>query len=201
MGMLGEKRIMIKHIYLVRHGETEWNRESRIQGHSDIPLNSTGIEQAQQLAQRLKEWPIQYICSSDLQRAYHTAEWIAEHKGLPVNIEPRLRERHFGQLEGQQFKMIQSKLKEGHRFGVETFESLKERGMSCIRSILEGTESEHILIVSHGGFINSILHEISEGQVGTGVTRLSNTSLSHIEYNQGNWQLNRINDDEHLKEK
>lgn len=190
-----------KHVYLVRHGETSWNKQGKIQGHSDIPLNQRGMEQAQLLAGRLKDWPIQYICSSDLQRAIRTAERIAEFKNQKVHVYPQLRERHYGQLEGQEYPAVQPKLKEGHLFGVESFECLKERGMAFILSLLETTEASHILIVSHGGLINSVIHEMTRGKYGTGITKLTNTSLTHAEFTGGQWLIHLINDDQHLQER
>ena len=189
-----------KHVYLVRHGETEWNKKGLIQGHSDIPLNEEGIEQARLLANRLKESSIHYVCSSDLQRARHTAEIIAGNKQLAVNTYTQLRERHFGQLEGKEYTLIQSKLKEGAAFGVESLQSMKSRGMSCLQSIVNEAEGEHVLIVSHGGLINSIIHEISKGTLGTGITRLGNTSLTHLEFN-GEWHIHLVNDHQHLLDK
>jgi broad specificity phosphatase PhoE len=186
-----------KNVYLVRHGETDWNKRGLIQGHSDIPLNQKGIEQATLLAKKLQESSINYICSSDLQRARHTAEIIAKNKQLTVNTFTQLRERHFGQLEGKEYTLIRSKLKEGSAFGVESLQSMKKRGMSFLQSIINEVEGESLLIVSHGGLINSIIHEISKGTLGTGITKLSNTSITHLEFN-GEWIVHLVNDDQHL---
>jgi probable phosphoglycerate mutase/uncharacterized phosphatase len=189
-----------KHVYLVRHGETEWNKRGLIQGHSDIPLNEKGIEQARLLAGRLKESSIEYICSSDLQRARHTAEIIAGIKQLTVNTYTQLRERHFGQLEGKEYELIRTKLKQGSSYDVESLQSMKNRGMSCLQKIIRKAEGDNILVVSHGGLINSIIHEISEGTLGTGITKLTNTSLTHLEFNE-EWVIHLVNDEQHLLDK
>jgi len=90
----------ITRVLVIRHGETAWNRESRIQGHIDIPLNDQGRWQAERLAQALADEPLAAIYSSDLQRAFDTAQAIAEATGLDVVADETLRERHFGDMEG-----------------------------------------------------------------------------------------------------
>jgi len=91
-------------IWFIRHGETDWNRQRRLQGWQDIPLNEFGVNQASLLAARLREearhTPIHAIYSSDLQRAHATAVPVSEQLGLRVRVEPGIRERGFGVLEG-----------------------------------------------------------------------------------------------------
>ncbi|MBX6395401.1 MAG: histidine phosphatase family protein, partial [Alicyclobacillaceae bacterium] len=87
-------------ICLVRHGETVWNREQRLQGHQDIPLTDKGREQARAVARRLSTEPWDLVYSSDLSRARETAEIIAKHCGVRVVTDPRLRERFYGRFEG-----------------------------------------------------------------------------------------------------
>src|SRR5919109_4497125 len=89
-------------IILARHGETDWNRERRWQGHSDRPLNGTGRAQAQALADELAGQPIAAVYSSDLLRAHETARIVADRLGLDVVTVPGLRERRFGSWEGLQ---------------------------------------------------------------------------------------------------
>src|SRR5687768_16876002 len=87
-------------LLLARHGETDWNRELRIQGSSDIALNDLGRDQARALAEELAELALDAIYSSDLRRARETAEAVAAQHGLDVRLDPRLRERAFGSWEG-----------------------------------------------------------------------------------------------------
>src|SRR5688500_9075185 len=87
-------------ILLVRHGETDWNLERRVQGHSDRPLNDTGRRQAIELATALGDEPVDAIYSSDLVRAHETARILAERRGLGVTVIPELREKSFGTWEG-----------------------------------------------------------------------------------------------------
>ena len=87
-------------IYLIRHGETMWNREKRLQGHIDIGLNDVGHQQAERLAKSLVDKKISAIISSDLSRAIDTAKPIALHHQLELNLDPALRERHYGVMQG-----------------------------------------------------------------------------------------------------
>ena len=87
-------------IGLIRHGLTDWNTEMRIQGHTDIPLNSHGRKQAELLAERMKNEDWDYIYTSDLGRARETAEHIGTLKQIEVSTDPRLREMYCGQIEG-----------------------------------------------------------------------------------------------------
>src|SRR3954471_7990952 len=87
-------------ILLARHGETDWNLQRRVQGHSDTPLNETGRAQALALAETLDGAELDAIYASDLERAYDTAQFVAQRKGLPVTPLPELRERNFGTWEG-----------------------------------------------------------------------------------------------------
>src|SRR5574341_2547686 len=81
-------------LILIRHGQTDWNAEGRWEGQTDVPLNSRGLEQAQRIASELAETGIQAIYASDLQRVQQTVEPLARLTGLPVQVDPRLREIH-----------------------------------------------------------------------------------------------------------
>jgi broad specificity phosphatase PhoE len=197
----------LKHIYLVRHGETEWNAQRLVQGHSDIPLNERGREQARLLAARVQQLPITQVCSSDLQRAYETAVTAAQTLGLSVCRHPELRERNYGDWEGKDYRVIQAQFPDFNpwkdtesKYNIETFSAMQQRGMRCLQAILQEGDAEHILIVSHGGLINALLHYMSGGVYGTGKTKLGNTSLSHIQYKQNQWVIHTINDGTHLNE-
>jgi len=92
--------VRVARVLLIRHGETEWNREGRMQGHIDIPLSQEGVTQALRLAERFAGEAFDALVSSDLRRAFQTAERIAAGSGRPVLVDARLRERNLGVLQG-----------------------------------------------------------------------------------------------------
>ena len=125
---------MIKTILLFRHGETDWNREGRIQGHLDVPLNDLGREQAGRLQIPLARWKAQAILSSDLSRARETAEIAAEKLKIRVHTHVGLREIHLGQMQGMSRTEIEEK------FGVDLSHNLRHRVLSDTDVFRLGTE-------------------------------------------------------------
>jgi broad specificity phosphatase PhoE len=177
---------------LIRHGETDWNRDRRIQGQTDIELSERGREQARLLALRLEREPIQAIYSSDLLRASRTAEPIAAALELPVHTSPLLREVSFGAWEG----LTASEVEAGwpveyaawredsvrHRApDGERIEELQLRAMRCATEILTAHPGQTVAVVAHGGSVKAILC----GVMGFSLSlwrrlRLDNTSISRI---------------------
>lgn len=162
---------MIK-IYLVRHGETEWNRQGLLQGHNDSPLTEKGISQAQFLAQELEELTFDHIYSSDLKRAIDTAEIINKKKNTPLSTSKLLRERKFGKYEGKPHAVFQNELKpytkqyqslppdkkKSFRYpGMESDEEVIDRLLTFISDIQAKHEDKSILLVTHSGIIRLIL--------------------------------------------
>jgi probable phosphoglycerate mutase len=96
-------------VYLARHGETDWNKEQRFQGQTDIGLNACGLDQATRLGRRMAGVPIDAVYSSDLMRALITAQPSADAHGEQVRADVRLRERHFGMFEGHTYSDIQQR--------------------------------------------------------------------------------------------
>lgn len=156
-------------IYLVRHGRTDWNEKKLIQGHTDIPLNTEGEKEAEELAKELNSLKFDKAFSSDLLRARKTAEIIgAEHK-LAVETTKALRERHFADLEGKPAKLLKeisktiSKLEESKRFSykshplVESDGELMSRFLTYLREIAVANPGKTILVVTHGGVIRVFL--------------------------------------------
>lgn len=192
-------------LYLVRHGETDWNRQRRIQGHSDIPLNEQGILQARRLAERFRKHPADIIFSSDLLRARQTAEIIGEALDLPVHTCPRLRERSFGQLEGMTVEEIKQRysvypigtpLEE--KYGIESLERMQERIVARLEEIMAQYGGKQVLVVSHGAAINAFIHYATKGEMGTGKTSLDNTAISRFLYSGRTWSVEAVNDTRHL---
>jgi broad specificity phosphatase PhoE len=158
-------------LLLVRHGETDWNRDGRWQGGSDTHLNELGREQARALAKQL-DGDIAAVYSSDLARARETAEIVAAKLGLEVRLDARLRERGFGAWEGLNRAEIEERFEEAHRRwragegagadDAEPFEDFSARVNAFLADILRLHPDEQILIVSHGGSIR-VIHALAAG--------------------------------------
>ncbi len=189
-------------LYLIRHGETDWNKQRRIQGHSDVHLNSTGEEQAERLARYFSQHRFSAVYASDLKRAYDTARRIAEAANSPLQQLDRLRERCYGEMEGLLYEEIKQQMGEVKPdesvFGIESFNGLQERASTCLTELADKHAGSTIAVVTHGGLINAFLHFISSGEVGSGVTRLENTSVTTLRYEAGNWEIVELNQRPHL---
>jgi probable phosphoglycerate mutase len=144
-------------LLLARHGETDWNRQLRIQGSSDIALNQLGHEQARALAAELADVELDAIYSSDLVRARETADAVAAAHGLDVQLDARLRERSFGSWEGLSREDIAA-LPEGSRHDGETDEEVRARVLAAIEEIARAHPGQQVLVVSHGGALNTLWH-------------------------------------------
>jgi broad specificity phosphatase PhoE len=144
-------------LLLARHGETDWNRELRIQGSSDIALNELGREQAAALAEELADVELDAVYSSDLARARATAEAVAATHGLDVRLDPRLRERSFGSWEGLTREDI-AEFPEGSRHDGESDAEVRARVLEAIEEISRMHPGEQVLVVSHGGALNTLWH-------------------------------------------
>lgn len=159
--------------YVIRHGETLWNTERRMQGHSDSPLTDRGLEQAQRRAKELAEVPFNEIFSSDLLRAQRTAEIIALEHNLAVTTNNLLRERAFGSYEGKTVEEYQEQLqnmlqkmetlgeKEQFSFKVseeiESDEEIMTRMITFLRHTAVAYPDKTIGVVCHGGIMRALL--------------------------------------------
>ena len=159
-------------ILLARHGETDWNRERRVQGHSDRPLNETGRAQARALADELRNVPLDAVYSSDLARARETAELVAERHGLQVTTLRDLREKHFGSWEGLRDDEILSRFPEarrGHWGDGETSDEMARRVLDALRRIADSHPGGQVLVVAHGGPLRAMLlhcETVRDGPIG-----------------------------------
>lgn len=159
-------------IYLIRHGETDWNKTKRLQGITDIPLNAYGIELAEKTADGLKDIPFDLIFSSPLIRARKTAEVIRGERTIPIIPTEGLREISFGAYEGltylpDQYNIpkpgFQKFFDDPEHYDTppegESLEHLRQRTSSFVRSVIENPEYEEktILMASHGAAIRGIL--------------------------------------------
>jgi broad specificity phosphatase PhoE len=151
-------------ILLARHGETDWNFERRVQGHTDRPLNELGRVQALELSRALEDVTIDAVYSSDLSRAFDTARIVAEQRSLPVVQMAGLRERHFGTWEGLADEEILRRFPQAHDgpWGDgETTDEMTARVLEAIRTIAAGHDGSVVLVVSHGGPLRAVLRSCS----------------------------------------
>ena len=145
-------------LYLVRHGQTDWNIGKLAQGQTDIPLNATGIAQARELAAKIRDYHFDYCYSSPLSRARQTAEILVEHRNLPIIDDDRLMERAFGKYEGTSgpdmvknnpgFDSLKAKIT---TYDIEPLRHTFDRAESFLAMLREKhQDNDVILIVGHG---------------------------------------------------
>lgn len=167
-------------LLLARHGETDWNRERRVQGNTDIPLNAAGIEQACALAASLGPEPLVAVYASDLARARATAEPVARLHRLEVVLDPDLREKHFGTWEGLTDTEIRRRFPNvvaGSWGDGETREELAGRAIAAVERIRARHDAGSVLVVSHGGPLRVILEH-----AGIDHGRIENCAVFRVDY-------------------
>jgi 2,3-bisphosphoglycerate-dependent phosphoglycerate mutase len=157
--------LQVTRILAVRHGETAWNRDTRIQGHTDIALNEHGRWQAQQLAHALREEPIAAFYASDLSRALETAQAVASLHNQPVSTHTGLRERCFGRFEGHTWAELETRWPEDALAwrkrvphfappGGESLLQLQARVVAAVSELAARHPGEQVLMVAHGGVLD-----------------------------------------------
>ncbi len=165
-------------LWLVRHGQTDWNQEGRYQGQLDLPLNRAGLEEARRLAAILAQRPLVAIYSSDLLRARQTAEILARASGAPLILEARLREVALGEWEGQLFSDIRARYpaeihaRQLHPLhsrppGGETLWEVWQRVKSAVDEIAARHPAQEVAIVAHGLSLAALIayqedHDLSQ---------------------------------------
>lgn len=197
-------------LYLVRHGETDWNLQRRYQGQTDIPLNNTGIQQARKIAERLSKEEIHAIYSSDLIRARETAKQIALPHKLKVIANACWRELSFGDWEGLAYPEIQTKAPDEltlwesdfTRYAPphgETLTQLAERVLPAFDELRALHAEQTILIVSHGGPLQiALCHALGVGFQRHWQFPISQTALSVLSLYTKGAILELYNDTSHL---
>ncbi|CAM3674053.1 histidine phosphatase family protein [Polynucleobacter arcticus] len=200
---------------LIRHGETAWNTERRLQGHTDIPLNARGEVQALQMARALQNANITFdvLYSSDLKRAADTAQAIVQLFGVEVKVESALRERHFGALQGlsiSEAPMLRPDIWQAHisrdlDHGLEGGESIQQFALR-VQNALDQIRAQHagktILIVSHGGTLDMMYRIASKQALSTErKVAVPNASLNWISHQEGDgWTVEQWGDTRHLQD-
>lgn len=186
-------------IYLVRHGETDWNIKGIIQGQTNIPLNKTGEIQARECGEYFKNKPIDAIISSPLMRAKKTTQLINQTLNLRIIYEDRLKERYFGIAEGKSKVELIKKFPQQIYPSQEPRLALNKRAMIALNDIVRAYPNQNVLVIAHGAVINSILASVSNHTVGSRITTLKNGSLSILNINEPNWLIESVNQTTHLK--
>lgn len=181
-------------IYLIRHGQTDWNIQGRFQGREDIPLNEVGIMQAKECGIALKGETFKAVITSPLSRARKTAEIIADIVSVDqVVIESKITERDFSKVSGMTPSEREIFYASGEKDDKEPWEILCNRMISCIKNYGEQFENQNIIMVSHGASINSVLSVLSAGKTGTGKIILKNTCINILNYESGKLSLGDYN--------
>jgi 2,3-bisphosphoglycerate-dependent phosphoglycerate mutase len=163
-------------LLLVRHGETDWNRDGRFQGHADPSLNARGRRQAEELADRLGDVPLTAVYTSDLRRASETAEVVGLRKGVPVVADRDLREIDVGSWAGRTRAEIGDDDWDG-----ETYEQHRERVLAALRSIAAEHPNGDVLVVTHGGS----LRRVQEATLGAAQDVLENCDVWSVAVRDG----------------
>ena len=175
---------------LLRHGQTDWNIDFRLQGVTDIPLNEPGLKQAEVAANVLDASDWDFIVSSPLTRAIQTAEIVAAKLGIKeVAIEQLLLERSFGEAEGMTHEQWKQDFPDGMPPGGESLELLRERAVLLLDRLLEIYRGTRVLTVSHGALIRKLLKIVSVGELPLLGQRLGNTSLTVLVHDQAGWRV------------
>lgn len=199
-------------VIAVRHGETAWNIDTRIQGQLDIALNDQGRWQARRLARVLADESLHAVYSSDLRRAHDTALEIARAAGLAVIDDPGLRERHFGSFEGMTFKEIEERWPEqSMRWrrrdanfaapGGETLADFYQRATAAAARIATAHPGGAIALVTHGGVLDCLYRAASRiGLQGPRTWQLGNANVNRLLYTGSGFSLVGWSDNSHLED-
>lgn len=199
-------------LFIVRHGQTEWNILKKIQGHANASLTETGLLQGDMVAKRLGKEDIDIIYSSDLDRAKITAGKISQATNAQLILTEELREMSFGIWEGMLFEEVKAKYPEDFKKWMEapeflnipegeTLELLENRMEKVINEILEKHKGKNIVIVSHGTALKTlILHLLNMPLTNYKNLAMDNVSLSIVEKRDYNNVLKLYNDTGHLGE-
>jgi alpha-ribazole phosphatase/probable phosphoglycerate mutase len=198
-------------VYLVRHGETEWNYQSRFQGTKDTELNSKGKQQAKKLASRLADKDFAAIYSSDLSRAYRTAQIITDNRGQEITQIADLKEINFGCWEGLTHEDLENDYEEEFNNwkedpakysppGGETIKELEARTKTALLEIIAEHPEEKILVVTHGGVIRTLVSSF----LGVPMDKYwriiqHNTAVNILNFYQGEVTIELLNCTAHLK--
>jgi probable phosphoglycerate mutase len=202
----------VTRLVVVRHGETAWNRDTRIQGHTDVPLNERGHWQAQRAALALRDEGVGAVYSSDLLRAADTAQAIAQACGVPLHFDAQLRERHFGRFEGLTHDQILAQWpEEGRRWrerdpsygpeGGETLQQFYERCINAAARVAGLHPGQAVAVVAHGGVLDCFYRAATHvGMSSPRTWQIANASINRLIHSPEGFGLVGWADTAHLDE-
>ncbi len=174
----------------IRHGETDWNKEDKLQGSSDIPLNARGREQAHEAAGILADGGWQVVVSSPLKRARETAQIIAHDLGLELGPSyPALVERDYGPLEGESSSETVAKYPHRDYPGAESLDSVVSRGLAGLAKVAHDFHDQDVVIVAHGTIIRYTLAALA----GRPLDAIRNGSISTFRLEGDRWEVLTVN--------
>ena len=197
-------------IILIRHGETEWNSQKRMQGHSNSDLSSVGQVQIQALGQWMKNLPFDLIYSSDSLRAKQTAEAITQFSGHELQFDQRLREKNLGVFEGLTSEEARERHPEvfrlfktaGSKYVIDEGEStqqLQDRALEIVNEIRIKHPEERVLLVTHGGFIRVVMkHSLGLSLETPTRFLIRNTGVFRLEW-EDKWLVSQMGGVSHLE--
>lgn len=199
-------------ILLIRHGETDWNVEKRLQGHTDIDLNRVGVRQAAALGRALLDEPLDAIFSSDLKRAFGTAQGIAIPRGMHIQLDKGLRERCFGAFEGMIHPEISERFPDDYaawkrrdidarypqgEFHAETLREFSNRAVDAITTLAKGHRK--VAVVTHGGVLDSVYRRAENmGYEHPRDFDVLNASINRVTWDGTNFRILKWADVAHL---
>lgn len=201
----------VAEIVVVRHGETQWNVEGRVQGHLDSPLTERGLRQAEAIAESFAGERIDLLLTSDLPRAARTAEAIGRRTGVPVTPEPRLRERHFGVFQGLTHAQMRESYPEAYRrwhdgevdFAIPGGETRREgyrRVADWAADAVARYAGRRVVAVAHGGTLDYLFRYVLGLPLEAPRTwSLLNAGRNTFTIENGTWRLVSWGDVHHLR--
>ena len=197
---------------LVRHGETAWNAEGRVQGQLDIPLSEVGLGQALAVAAVLGDECFSALYSSDLIRVRQTAQPTADRLGLDLSLDPNLRERHYGVFQNMTYAEAKERLPEDYArfrakdsdFAFTNGESLtrfNDRALACVDRLVEKHAGENVLVFTHGGVLEMVYrHATGRGLTSPRDFEIPNAAINRIEVGAQGWRILAWAEIAHLSE-
>lgn len=199
-------------LWMIRHGETSWNAEGRVQGQTDVPLSEVGHAQARAVAALLAGRRFGALYSSDLQRVTQTAQPVAEALRMAIRLDPGLRERHYGMFETMTYAEVKVRHPEEYaRFrahdpefdfrGGEGLRVFFERAVACLAGIAARHGGQEVLVFTHGGVLDMAFRQAN--RLGLATKRdfeIPNAALNRIEIVGEDWKVLAWAERAHLEE-